>query len=108
MLSEGGERGILKKNALFFENIVCIFANIRKKPYLCTIKITNSRAAQLVKHCTEDMTQEQALKVISEQARILMQCEEVVNMLKDCKSEKEAQEKLAIATFYALAKANAI
>lgn len=35
---------------------VCIFANIRKKPYLCTIKITNNRAAQLVKHCTETMT----------------------------------------------------
>ena len=36
--------------------IVCTFANIRKKPYLCTIKITNNRAAQLVKLCTNDMT----------------------------------------------------
>ena len=35
---------------------VCRFANIGKKPYLCTIKITNNRAAQLVKLCTKNMT----------------------------------------------------
>ena len=46
----------LKKNALFSIIIVCIFANVRKKPYLCTIKITNNRAAQLVKLCNKDMT----------------------------------------------------
>jgi hypothetical protein len=54
------------------------------------------------------MTHEQALEAIRKQAEILMNCNEVVEMLKDCKSEKEMQEKLAIATFYALAKANAI
>lgn len=38
--SEGDLRAyFLKKNALFLKIIVCIFANIRKKPYLCTIKI---------------------------------------------------------------------
>lgn len=39
---------------------VCIFANIRKKPYLCIIKIrrfTSNRAAQLLKLCTTTMTQ---------------------------------------------------
>ena len=54
--SEGDLRALyvpdLKKNALFLIFLLQDVATFRKKPYLCTIKITNNRAAQLDKLCT--------------------------------------------------------
>lgn len=69
------------ENALFYDYFVEIFCNIKKKHYLCTIKITNNRLAQVVKHCTKDMTtQEFTKKIENGEAKVLTL--EDVEMLK--------------------------
>lgn len=76
--SEGDLRAyFLKKNALFLKIFVCTFANIGKKPYLCPIKITNSRPAQVVKLCTKNMKtkfnkQGETVITLSEQETLIM------------------------------------
>lgn len=57
--------------------IVCVFANIKINAYLCTIKITNNRAAQLVKLCTKNMKtkfnkQGETVITLSEQETLIM------------------------------------
>lgn len=58
-------------------------ATFRKKAYLCTIKIINNRAAQLVKHCTEDMTQQEIQTTLAANRDI------VINYFNEnCKDDK--------------------
>lgn len=72
--------------------------------YLCIIKQEITDRAGFPEQKQIDM--EALVNIISNQAVELLKSDIIKDMLRDCKTDEERQMKLAIASVYALSKAN--
>lgn len=79
------------------------FASYIKTIYICKHKHTPQ--AKVTKFLKKN-TMEKMINAIAAQANELMKSEVVKDMLRNCKTEQEKCEKLAMAAIYALCKVN--